>query len=89
MKTSYLLILAGLLALSPSLWANSNLEFIFFHKNLNQEFKFHLKQGAQFEDAFETAAMACLNHFKKQTSPDTEDARLDLIDTCANPIVKN
>lgn len=40
-----------------------------------------------FELSFEQAASACVKHFRSKGSL-TEDQKLDLVDTCANPKIK-
>lgn len=55
-------------------------------------FKYQLKaeiirlsiEANTYEDAFEKAASQCAKHFKGSQKL-TEDAKLDIIDVCANP----
>lgn len=82
------LLILGLLLTSSisSAWISttpSSKEYSFKYqlKGLKLELK---KTGSSYEEAFETAAMQCFK-FYKADSKITEDAGLDIIDTCANP----
>lgn len=89
MKKSILIALWSLTALFTSV------SFGWIEKAPQQKaysFKFKLKANAfeysrtapTYEEAFESAAQACFNHYKGQRRV-AEEEGLDIIDVCANP----
>jgi hypothetical protein len=87
MKQSLItLLLIGYLAPTQ---ASTQFEFLFQHPNHQKEFKLRISAPEQdYPLVFEKASLECFHHFKKNNQPIDEEESLDLIDTCANPVVK-
>ncbi|MFP5519761.1 MAG: hypothetical protein ACLGGX_07650 [Bdellovibrionia bacterium] len=86
MKAITTLILALVVSTQAQAWiAKSPVEKEYSFKfRLQQETLEIRKKAASYEDAFETAAQECFNHFKNGEKL-SEDRGLDIIDVCANP----
>jgi hypothetical protein len=81
------LILIGNLA--PAI-ASTQFEFLFHYPTFQKDFKFKVEVASEndYEKAFEKASLECFQYFKNGNRSIGEDETSDLIDSCANPVVK-
>jgi hypothetical protein len=78
-----LIALALLLLPTPSLAKDT--VFSYSINTLDGIKKFQCVEGGPYERAFDTCSSACYDHFVFHLEPKTNDAKLKIIDTCANP----
>jgi hypothetical protein len=88
MKTYTFTPIFFIVLVSISARADVKFEFLFRHQALEKEFKYQLSVPEHdYEIAFEKASLECFHHFKNKKHTISNEETMDLIDTCANPVV--
>ncbi len=88
MKTSliFLQLIIAMATIPAAAWksnAPTEKEYTFKYQLKTEILRLSI-EAQSYEDAFEKAASQCAKHFKGQSRLD-ENAKMDIIDTCANP----
>jgi hypothetical protein len=85
MKKIILTLLIGLQSTAMA-WVSSNpisKKYQFNFQSKSGSFSIEIQEGS-YEEAYQKAAQNCLGRLSKKGSM-SEDEKLDLVDTCANP----
>jgi len=89
MKRYRITSILSILLISVSVRANVKFEFLFQHPTSEKEFKYQAAATEQdYEVVFEKASFECFGYFKNKNQIISNEEASDIIDTCANPIVK-